>query len=97
MSFFNRIFSDKRNKPMEGSKKTEPTIVIPDAPTQEYASLLLFTQRLNSLLLADKYLARSDYRQLIDDYAETNTFFANLKTAKTLGYYCSATILTLPI
>ena len=75
---------------MEGSKKTEPTIVIPDAPTQEYASLLLFTQRLNSLLLADKYLARSDYRQLIDDYAETNTFFANLKTAKTLGYYCSA-------
>ena len=63
---------------------------MPDAPTQEYASLLLFTQRLNSLLLTDKYLARSDYRQLIDDYAETNTFFANLKTAKTLGYYCSA-------
>ena len=90
MSFFNRIFSDKRNKPKETPKKTEPTIVIPDAPTPEYASLLQFTQRLNSLLLADKYLARSDYRQLIDDYAETKTFFANLKTAKTLGYYCSA-------
>ncbi len=83
MSFFNRIFSDKRNKPKEVPKKPEPTIAIPFAPTQEYASLLQFTQLLNSLLLADKYLARSDYRQLIDDYAETNTFFANLVTAKT--------------
>ena len=89
MSFFGVIFS-RRNKPKEAPKKTEPTIVMPDASTQEFASLLQFTQRLNSLLLADKYLARSDYRQLIDDYAEINTFFANLKTAKALEYYCSA-------
>lgn len=89
MSFFNRIFSDRRSKPKEVPRKTEPAVVMPDAPTPEYASLLQFTQCLNSLLLADKYLARSDYRQLIDDYAETCTFFANLKTARTLGYYCS--------
>ena len=90
MSFFNRIFSERRNKPKEAPKKTEPIIVVPDAPTPEYSSLLQFTQRLNELLLNDKYLARSDYRQLIDQYAETHTFFTNLKTAKALDYYCSA-------
>ncbi len=89
MSLFDFIFSRSIN-PKEVPKKTEPSIVIPDAPTPEYASLLQFAQRLNLLLLADKYLARSDYRQLIDDYAEINTFFANLKTAKTLGFYSSA-------
>ena len=89
MSIFDAIFS-RRGKLNVTPQKTEPTIVMPDAPTQEYASLLHFTQSFNSLLQADKYLARSDYRQMIDDYAEINTFFANLKTAKTLGYYCSA-------
>lgn len=87
MSFFNRIFSDKRKKPQETPQKQESVIVVPDAPTSEYASLLQFTQRLNSLLLEDKYLARSDYRQLIDDYSEVNTFFSNMRTAKTTGYY----------
>lgn len=90
MSFFNRIFSGRLSKPKEVPKKSGPTIVSPDAPTPEYASILQFTQRLDSLLMADKYLARSDYRQLINDYAGTCTFFENLKTAKTLGYYCSA-------
>ncbi|MBP5538708.1 MAG: UvrD-helicase domain-containing protein, partial [Bacteroidales bacterium] len=45
---------------------------------------------MSSLLNENRYIARSNYRQLIGDYAVTNTFFANLKTAKTLGYYCSA-------
>ena len=59
-----------------------------DAPTAEYAQLLQFTQRLNALLLEGRYLARSDYKQLIDDYADINTFFQNQKTATTLGLYC---------
>ena len=88
MSLFNRIFSDRRNKSKETPKKPEPSIVISDAPTSEYARLLQFTQRLNSLLQKDKYLARSDYKQLIDEYAEINTFFLNQKTATTLGLYC---------
>ena len=88
MSLFNRIFSDRRNKSKETPKKPEPSIVISDAPTPEYARLLQFTQRLNSLLQKDKYLARSDYKQLIDEYAEINTFFLNQKTATTLGLYC---------
>ena len=89
MPFFKFIFS-RRSKPKDAPQKQEPTIVVPDAPTTEYASLLQFAQRLNALLQDDKYLARSDYRQLIDDYAEVNTFFANMKTAKTTGYYCEA-------
>ena len=67
MSFFNRIFSDRRNKSKEAPKKPESSIVIPEAPTAEYARLLQFTQRLNSLLLEDRFLARSDYKQLIDN------------------------------
>lgn len=90
MPFFNRIFSDKRKKPQETLQEQEPIIVVPDAPTPEYASLLQFTQRLNCLLCEDKYLARSDYRQLIDDYSEVYTFFSNMKTAKTTVYYCQA-------
>ena len=68
----------------------EPIKVVPVSPSPEYASLLEFTLRLHDLLQDDKYLARSDYRCLIDDYAETNTLFTNLKTTKTLNYYCSA-------
>ena len=90
MSLLSRIFSDKGKNSQVTPQKTEPTIVVPDSPTPEYASLLQFTRRLNDLLQDDKYLARSDYRCLIDDYAEINTFFINLKKAKTLSYYCSA-------
>ena len=90
MSLLSRIFSNKGKNSQVTPQKTEPTIVVPDSPTPEYASLLQFTRRLNDLLQDDKYLARSDYRGLIDDYAEINTFFINLKTAKTLSYYCSA-------
>ena len=88
MSFFNRIFSDKRKKPQETPLEQEPVFVTPSAPTSEYARLLEFTQQHNALLLEDKYLARSDYRRLIDDYADVNTFFTNMKTAKTTAYYC---------
>ncbi|MBR1927605.1 MAG: UvrD-helicase domain-containing protein [Bacteroidales bacterium] len=90
MSIFNRIFSDKRKINHETPQKQEPALVIPNAPTSEYARLLEFTRRLNALLLEDKYLARSDYRHIIDDYADVYTFFSNMKTAKTTGYYCQA-------
>ena len=89
MSIFSLIFP-RRSKPQDAPQKQEPTIVVQNAPTPEYASLLQFTQCLNALVLEDKYLARSDYRHLIDEYGDTYTFFTNLKTAKTLNYYCSA-------
>ena len=49
VSFFNRIFSDKRKKPQVTPQKQEPTIVVPDAPTPEYASLLQFDFMTNDL------------------------------------------------
>ena len=90
MSFFNRIFSNKRRNSQQAPESKEPVTVMPIAPTREYAQMMKFTQALNSLLMSDKFLARSDYRRLVEDYAELNKFFQNQKAAKTLSYYCSA-------
>lgn len=87
MSFLSRIFAYRHPKPQAEATKPQPE-KLPDAPTAEYAKLLQFTQRLDSILMEDKYLARSDYKQLIEEYAEINTFFQNQKTATTLGLYC---------
>ena len=90
MSLLGRIFSSKGKKSQETPQKAKPVKVETASPTPEHASLIKFSRRLNDLLQDDRYLARSDYRGLINDYADTNTFFTNLKTAKTLSYYCSA-------
>ena len=89
MSFFNRIFSNRRTTPQEVPDKREPEFAATTL-TPEYAQLIAFTQALNALLMSDKYLARSDYKRLVEDYAELNSFFQNQKAAKTLSYYCSA-------
>ena len=78
MSIFSRIFSNRRNV----SKSTA-------APTAEYSKLLEFNKTIYNLLSSDKYLARSDYKQLVDDFSELNRFFLNQQAAKTLDYYCS--------
>ena len=54
--------------------------------TPEHERLVAFTQALNALLMSDKYLARSDYKRMVEDYAELNSFFQNQKAAKTLSY-----------
>lgn len=90
MSFFNRIFSNRRSTHQETPKNMESERKMPSALTQEYAKLKQFSQALNGLLMADQFLARSDYKRLVDDYAELNSFFQNQKAAKTLSYYCSA-------
>lgn len=83
MSFFNRIFSNRRSASQEAPESKESENNAPHLPTQEYAQLMKFTQALNTLLMSDKFLARSDYRRLVDDYAELNNFFQNQKAAKT--------------
>lgn len=90
MSFFNRIFLNTHNLSQQAPQSKEDVTVTFIAPTREYAQLMKFTQALNSLLMSDKFLARSDYRQLVEDYAQLNNFFQNQKAAKTLSYYCSA-------
>ena len=88
MSFIYRFFHKKRSTSPENNqgKGQVPAALI----TQEYARLVDFMKALNNLLIADKYLARSDYKRLVEDYAELNAFFQNQKAAKTLGYYCSS-------
>ncbi len=76
MSKLSRIFGNKRVK------------AHPVSSTHEYGQVLQFTECLESLMREDRYLARSDYRQLIEDYANINTFFQNQKTATTLELYC---------
>ena len=51
--------------------------------------MLEFNKTIYNLLSSDKYLSRSDYRQLVDDFSELNRFFLNQQAAKTLNYYCS--------
>lgn len=87
MSFFSRIFSDKRTKPQDVAQEPQAVVV---TPTQEYMRLQEFTQRLNSLLLEDRFLARSDYLSLVEGVSDLAAFFENQKAAKTLSYYCSA-------
>ena len=90
MSFFNRIFSNRRSASQKAPASRESDNSAPSPSTREYAQLTKFTQALNALLMSDKYLARSDYRPLVEEYAELNSFFQNQKAAKTLNYYCSA-------
>ncbi len=90
MSFFNRIFSNRRGASIEAPESKESEINAPLSQPQEYAQLIAFTQALNVLLMSDRYLARSDYKHMVEDYAELSSFFQNQKAAKTIGYYCSA-------
>ena len=56
--------------------------------TSEHRSLVAFYSRLKTLLGEDKYLARSDYHSLAQDFADTFTFFLGQQRASTLSYYC---------
>ena len=89
LSFLNRIFTSSRKVSTEAPINQEPQAVL-GAPTPEYVRLQEFTQRLNSLLLEDKFLARSDYRSLVEGVSDLAAFFENQKAAKTLNYYCSS-------
>lgn len=90
MEIIDRIFAGIRKRITENGKGHHQVATTPNATTPEYARLLEFKHQLDNLLQEDKYLARSDYRFLIDEYAEVNTFFGNMKKAATTDYYCRA-------
>ena len=54
----------------------------------EYKMAIACNQEFEELMTADKYIARSDYRYLLDKYIDIYTFFDSAKKAKTLSYYC---------
>ncbi|MBR5394779.1 MAG: UvrD-helicase domain-containing protein [Bacteroidaceae bacterium] len=58
------------------------------ALTPEIKELMEFRKELMSLQEIDRYIARSDYIPLRDNYSKTYTFFENAQRANTLDYYC---------
>lgn len=58
------------------------------ALTPEIKELMAFRKEVMSLQEIDRYIARSDYAHLHEDYSDTYTFFENALRAKTLNFYC---------
>ena len=48
----------------------------------EYRMAIACNQEFEELMTADKYIARSDYRYLLDKYKDIYTFFDSAKKAK---------------
>lgn len=56
--------------------------------TSEHKQLVEFYRELKELLNSDKYLAVSDYKEIVPKYADIYNFFLGQKRAKTLTFYC---------
>ena len=54
----------------------------------EYKIAIACNQEFEKLMTADKFIARSDYKYLLDKYKDVYTFFDSAKKAITLSYYC---------
>lgn len=56
--------------------------------TPEHQQLVEFYRQLKALLKTDKYLAVSDYKEIVSKYADIYNFFQAQKRANTLTFYC---------
>lgn len=54
----------------------------------EYKEALNFNREFESLLSEDRYIARSDYKNFLEQYKKIYIFFDSAVKAKTLSYYC---------
>lgn len=68
-------------------KKVTDKKEVPDRFPKEYAGVLSFNQALRELLSKDQYIARSDYRHLIEDFAELHKFYETLCVSGLLEDY----------
>lgn len=57
-------------------------------PTKELLKLKEFEVYLHALLDCDKYLAKSDYLHLVDEYSDIFATFNKLQDTRMLEYYC---------
>ena len=83
MSIFSKLFS-RQSKAQPSSDTLRTTGVM----TPEHKQLVEFYRDLKELLNKDKYLAVSDYKDLIPKYADIYNFFLAQKRAITLSFYC---------
>ena len=80
MSILSRIFGEKRKA------AGEPPVAVQITP--EYHRLLDFGHALHHLLKEDRYVARSDYRPILEEYDDVRLFFENLNISELLSMYC---------
>ncbi len=83
MSFLSKIFS--RPSKVQSSSDTLRTT---GPMTPEHKQLVEFYRELKELLNSDKYLAVSDYKEIVPRYADIYNFFLGQERAKTLSFYC---------
>ena len=79
MSFLSKLFSR--------SSKAQPSsdsLRVTGPMTPEHKLLVEFYRELKELLNSDKYLAVSDYREIVPKYADIYNFFLGQQRAKTL-------------
>lgn len=76
MSLLGRIFGEK-------SKSTSLV-----GSTPEFERLLAFGADIQKLLKEDRYIARSDYKPIVDAYSDVRVFFTNLQATNLLTLYC---------
>lgn len=74
-NFFSRLFSSFKKD-------------IPVSNTKELLKLNEFEVYLHALIDCDKYLAKSDYLHLVDEYADIFATFNKLQETRMLEHYC---------
>lgn len=72
MGLFSKIFGKKENA---------------NLPI-EYADAIACNKEVDSLLSEDRFIARSDYKHILEKNKDIYTFFASTRKANTLSYYC---------
>ncbi len=72
MSLFSKLFGKRENT---------------NIPT-EYREAVACNKEFEALMTADKFIARSDYKYLLEKYRNSYTFFSSAQKAQTLSYYC---------
>ena len=80
MGLLSKIFGFKQR---ENERDNTPSTNYPE----EYQQILKFNRILDSLLQADRFIARSDYKQLVDEYASLTAFIETLKKSEMLKTY----------
>ena len=80
MSLLSRIFGQKS----KATEKTSPA----QATTPEFERLLTFGGALKHLLKEDRFIARSDYKTVVEEYTDIKSFFLNLQSSDLLTMYC---------
>ncbi|MDE6285066.1 MAG: UvrD-helicase domain-containing protein, partial [Bacilli bacterium] len=54
----------------------------------EYINAIACNKEFDSLLSEDKFIARSDYKHILEQYKDIYIFFESTRKANTLSYYC---------